>query len=67
MRKLLLSCILSLFFVSISFAADGIITIKNAFDVPTTANRHGITNREKIVKKIEKSLANFAKKATAIE
>ncbi len=39
MRKLFLSCILFLFFVSISYAANGIISTKSAFDVPTTANR----------------------------
>jgi len=39
MRKLLLSCIFSLFFVSLSFAANGIISTKSSFDVATTANR----------------------------
>ena len=39
MRKLFLSCILSFFFVSLSFASSGIISTKSAFDVPNTANR----------------------------
>jgi uncharacterized protein (DUF302 family) len=151
MRKFFLSCILLLFFASISCAANGIISTKSSFDVPTTANRlekilakkgmtiftridhaagaakvgkklrptvmiifgnpkigtplmqssqtigidlpqkaliwedesgqvwfsyndprhlakrHGINNQELIVKKIEKALANFARKATTIE
>lgn len=39
MRKLFLPCILLLFFASISYAANGIISTKSCFDVPTTVNR----------------------------
>lgn len=151
MRKLLLTCVFLFCFVPCSQAADGVVSVKSAFNVDTTAKRletvltkkgmtifaridhaagavrvgkklrptvliifgnpkvgtplmqnsqtmgidlpqkaliwedesgrtwlsyndprylaarHGISNREAVVQKIEKALAIFAKKATAIE
>ncbi len=151
MRKLLLTCVFLFCFVPCSQAADGVVNVKSAFNVDTTAKRletvltkkgmtifaridhaagavrvgkklrptvliifgnpkvgtplmqnsqtmgidlpqkaliwedesgrtwlsyndprylaarHGISNREAVVQKIEKALAIFAKKATAIE
>lgn len=54
MRKLCFACILLLFFVSISYAANGVISTKSAFDVSTTANR-----LEKVL--TEKGMTIFAR------
>lgn len=54
MHKLCFACILLLFFVSISYAANGIISTKSVFDVSTTANR-----LEKVL--TEKGMTIFAR------